>query len=118
MFAFHKILFDKGKEKNFLGLNIGHTAEWLLLVYAVSIITDWLWLKAALWGMLFHMLVDLIFLYQQKRFTHRALSVIEYIIRWDGMKRRGLHPELPYVSTLQSMSGFSEGKTRKTEHDN
>jgi len=118
MFTFHKKLYENWKGKTFLGLNIGHTAEWLLLVYGAYAITDWMWLKAALWGMLFHMVFDLIYGYQRKGLRRRALSIIEYIIRWNRMKRRGLHPELPYTSTLRVMSGFSEGKIGKTEEDN
>jgi hypothetical protein len=113
MFTFHELIFNKANEKDFLGLNIGHTVEWLLLVYGASAITGWLWLQAALWGMLFHMLIDLIYLYRLKRVTHRALSVIEYIIRWNRMKRRGMHPELPYNTTLQAMSVFPRDRIEK-----
>ena len=62
-----------------------------------------MWLKAALWGMLFHMAIDLVYLYRQGRLFERALSIIEYVIRWKRMKRRGLHPEQPYQSALQTM---------------
>jgi hypothetical protein len=118
MFIFHNRLFEKGRAENFLGLNIGHTAECLLLVYGAGAVTGWTWLKAALWGMLFHLIVDLIYLLQQKRLKRRALSIIEYVIRWRRMKHRGLRPELPYTVTLRAMSGFSEGWMRENEPDN
>lgn len=118
MFVFHEKLFAKGKEQNFLGLNIGHTVEWMLLVYAASAITDWIWLKAALWGMLFHLFLDLVYLYLKKRLTRRAISIIEYFIRWNNMKRKGLQPGLFYLSTLQTMFGSSKGKIGKTKQDN
>ena len=104
MFTFHELLFVKGEKKDFLGLNIMHTVEFLLLVYVASALTGWMWLKAVLWGMLFHMLVDLVYLYRQGRLFRRAISIIEYAIRWKRMKRQGLCPELPYHSTLQAMS--------------
>jgi hypothetical protein len=107
MFTFHEKLFEKGRGKDFLGLNIGHTAEWLLLVYVAVAVTGWLWLHAAFWGMLFHLAVDLIYLAYLKRLNCRALSVIEYLVRWRRMKRRGLNPDFPYTKTLREMSGFS-----------
>ncbi len=117
-FTFHDRLFERGKGKNFLGLNVGHTVEWLLLVYGASAVTGWLWVRAALWGMLFHLIVDLIYLLQQKRLKRRALSIIEYVIRWRQMKRRGLHPELPYAATLREMGGFAGGRILENEPDN
>ena len=116
MFEFHRHLFRNGQRPNFLGLNIMHTAEALLLVYAVSALTGWLWLKAVLWGMLFHMLVDVVYLYFQGRLFRRALSVIEYAIRWRRMKRRGLQPELPYTSALQLMFGTPQGQVGESDH--
>ena len=104
MFTFHELLFKRGQEHDFLGLNIMHTVEFLLLLYVASALTDWIWLKAVLWGMLFHLVTDLIYLYYRGRLFRRALSIIEYVIRWQWMKRHGLHPELPYQSTLEAMS--------------
>lgn len=108
MFTFHELLFTRGQKQNFLGLNIMHTVEFLLLLYAVAAFTGSALTMAALWGMLFHMLVDLVYLYRQDRLFRRALSVTEYVIRWNRMKRQGLHPEVPYHSTLKAMSLVSD----------
>ena len=108
MFTFHKLLFEEEENQNFLGLSVMHTVEFLLGVYAVSALTGWVWLKAALWGMLFHMAIDLVYLYRQGRLFERALSIIEYVIRWKRMRRRGLHPEQPYQSALQAMFVLSD----------
>lgn len=118
MFAFNEYLFKKVPVPDLFGLNIMHTAESLLLMYVASALTDWIWLKAALWGMLFHMLMDFIFLYFKGRLFTRAFTVIDYVIRWNRRKRQGLHPELPYTSALQAMSQFSKGKIGKTEQYN
>ncbi len=107
-FTFHDLLSKKGQGQDLLGLNLMHTVEFLLLLYATSALTGWIWLKAALWGMLFHMLVDLVYLYRQGRLFRRAFSIIEYAVRWSRMKRQGLHPEAPYHSTLKTMSVVSE----------
>ena len=108
MFTFHDLLCDEGEKKNFLGLNVMHTVEFLLLVYSVGAVTGWMWLKAALWGLLFHMIFDLVYLYRQGRLFRRAISIIEYGIRWKRMKRQGLRPELIYQSTLQAMAVASD----------
>ena len=118
MFTFYEMLFDKGREQNFLGLNVMHTVEFLLLLYAASAITGWIWLKAILWGAQFHVVFDLVYLYRQGRLFRRALSVVEYVIRWRHMKRQGLCPELAYNSTLEAMSvgsQFSKDKVRKAK---
>lgn len=107
MFAFHRYLFEKAPVNELLGLNVMHTVEFLLLVYVATMITGWLWLKAALWGMLFHVAIDLVYLYINGRLFSRALSIVEYIIRWNDRKRRGLNPELPYQSALEAVSGKS-----------
>jgi len=118
MFTFHEMLFTKGREQNFLGLNIMHTVEFLLLLYTASVLTGWMWLKAILWGALFHVVVDLVYLYRQGRLFRRALSIVEYVIRWKYMKRQGLRPELPYHSTLEAMSvgsQFSKDEVREAK---
>lgn len=102
MFEFHKYLFENGRGQDFLGLNVMHTVEALLLLYAVSELSGWMWLKAVLWGMLFHILTDLIYLYRLGRIFRRALSIIEYIIRWRWMERQGLRPQLPYDSAMKA----------------
>lgn len=108
MFTFHELLFTRGQEQNFLGLNIMHTVEFLLLLYAVATFTGSTLVMAALWGMLFHMVVDVIYLYRQGRLFRRAFSIVEYAIRWNRMKRQGLRPQLPYHSALKAMSVVSD----------
>ncbi len=104
MFIFHELLFKKGQEREFLGLNILHTVESLLLLYGASVLTNWMWLKAVLWGMVFHIVTDLIYLYRWRRLFRRAFSIIEYVIRQRSMKRQGLDPQLPYRSVLEAMA--------------
>ncbi len=104
MFTFHELLFGKADKPDFLALNVSHTLEFILLVYVAGAVTGWMWLQAVLWGILFHMVFDLMYLYRQGRLFRRALSIIEYVIRWRRMKRQGLRPELPYHSVLKAMS--------------
>jgi hypothetical protein len=104
MFEFHRRLYAISRQANFLGLNVGHTVEFMVLVFTAAQLTDWLWLEAAAWGMLFHIATDIVYLATQKRLSRRALSVIEYAVRWDRMKKQGLEPDKPYESTLKAMS--------------
>ena len=118
MFTFHELLQEKGQERNLLGLNIIHTVEFILLLYAVSTLTGWIWLKAVLWGVLFHMVFDLIHLYRRGMLFRRALSIVEYAIRWQRMKHQGLHPELPYQSVLKAMSVAARSDKDKVRQAN
>ncbi len=113
MFVFHERLYERAKEPEFLGLNLMHTAEFVILAGVAAVITGWTWLIAALSGVLLHMLLDLFYLYRRGRLFRRALSIIEYVIRVKRMRRRGLRPELPYQLALQSL--FERPKWLKTK---
>jgi len=104
MFDFHSRLYLVSRESNFLGLNVCHTVEFIALAGAVAYLLGWTWLIAAFWGMLFHFVTDIVYLASQKRLFRRALSIIEYGVRWNLMKRSGGKPEEPYVLTLAAMS--------------
>jgi hypothetical protein len=79
---------------------------------ALAYTADWTWLIAAFWGMLFHLVTDLIYLAIQCRLTKRSISVIEYAVRWKRMQWLGLKPERPYETTLQAMSVTPPGGTK------
>ena len=103
MFSFHGLLLRRELGRDFLGLSLAHTVEALLLVYSAGGLTGWMWSRALLWGMFFHMAFDLADLYRRGRLFRRAFSIIEYIIRWNRLKRKGLDPELTYREVLASM---------------
>lgn len=118
MFAYNKTLSEKTPEPHFLGLSIMHTAEFLLLVYAVAALTGFSLLWAVLWGLIFHMVFDLIYLQRRGLISKRALSLIEYVIRWNRLSRRGLHPESPYSVALNDALPASRSLPQKTEERN
>lgn len=103
MFIYNDGLHEFAQAKNFLGLSILHTAEFILAVYVASAATGWLWIKAILWGLLFHMVLDIAYLAYQRQLSRRAISLIEYAIRWRLMKKHGLKPDIPYRKVLDSM---------------
>jgi hypothetical protein len=92
MHDYHYILGDWLTRPEFLNLSIFHTIEFLSLVYILTIWLGSLMLKMVLWGMLFHMLLDTIHLSKLGVASKRAYSIIEFLIRKEAMKRRGLHP--------------------------
>ena len=61
-------------------------------------------LWAAFFGVLFHLGLDLAYEYREGTLFKRALSVIEYSIRWDRMKHNGQNPEVPYIRALRTIS--------------
>lgn len=101
MFAFHDHLFAHELHRpDFLGLNLFHTVEWFLLVG-----TGVLWwssplLFAILWGMVFHLCLDLLRLARHRALFKRALSVIEYHVRRRRLVRASLDPDRPYARAL------------------
>jgi hypothetical protein len=103
MFIYHDRLQIYSQGASFLGLSVMHTAEFILAVYIASEISGWLWLKAILWGLLFHMVLDIAYLVYRRQLFGRALSLIEYAVRWHSMKKRGLKPDVPHRKALDSM---------------
>jgi len=108
MFTFHDLLEEKVKDKNFLGLSIFHTVECFLSLYIIAELTGLAVFMVILWGFLFHLALDLIYLYRRGVLFSRAFSIVEYVIRWNRLKQRGVRPELPYRSVLTAMSVYSE----------
>lgn len=99
-FEFHRVLFPRIRDREFLALNLFHTAEWFLLVYLAAV---WLGagaIFAAFWGMLFHLGLDVTRLAWCRATFSRALSALEYWIRRRALVRRGLDPDRPYREAL------------------
>ncbi len=104
MFRFHELLFKEVKARHFLSLNLLHTVEVLIFLYIAGEITSWLWLQAIFWGMLFHVATDLVYMYVKGSLFRRALSIVEYAVRWDNIKRHGCRPEEIYSSVLAQLA--------------
>lgn len=100
MFEFHRVLFLKIGRRDFLALNVFHTAECLVLVFLAA---AWLGSSAPLavfLGMVFHLGLDLARLTRCRAPFSRALSVVEYSVRRRALVRRGLDPNRVYQETL------------------
>ena len=60
--------------KPYLWLGIFHTVEFFACMYLASLIVPWLWF--VMLGMLFHLVLDIIFLYRLNVLQDRAISLI------------------------------------------
>ena len=101
---FNQVLHEIAKRDSFLGLSLCHTVEFLLLSGFLAMWTLSTQLWAAFFGVLFHLGLDLVHEYREGTLFKRALSVIEYIIRWNRMMRSGQNPEVPYLRALRATS--------------
>ena len=113
MFRFNELLFKEVKMRRFLNLNLLHTIEVLILLYIAGEITSWLWLQAIFWGMLFHVATDLVYMYVKGSLFRRALSIVEYAVRWNNIKRHGCRPEEIYSSALAQLAGTTKSSQEK-----
>lgn len=89
---YHYALGERLPRPELLNLSIFHTVEFFLLFYLGA---RWLgspMLKAVLWGMIFHVLLDMVYLTRLGFAWKRSYSWIEFLIRKEIMKRNGLDP--------------------------
>ena len=99
-FAFHRALFPKIHDADFLALNFFHTVEAFVIVLVAG---SWLGSSAALaafLGMAYHLALDLAFLTWHRATFKRALSYVEYHLRRRRLLRRGLDPDRVYREAL------------------
>jgi len=102
---FHEAIEPIAKGRPFLGLNVFHTAEAMAAVCLLGALTGHLFFLGVLGGMLFHMALDVVHLYRTGLLFKRAYSIVEYLVRWNLMERRGLKPEAPYRLALAAIRG-------------
>ena len=120
MFTYVDALDRSSKNRPFVGLSAMHTVEFLLLVYVVAVATGLAAIQAVLWGLLFHMMLDIIYLGSNRMLFDRAFSVVEFAVRWRRLRRWGLRPDLPYRLALEEVLPASKparvGGRERTAH--
>jgi hypothetical protein len=99
-------------KRRWVSLSVMHTGEFLLLVFTIAALTNLALFEAILWGLIFHIVSDLIYFYYRGVFFRRALSIIEYVLRWNRLKQKGLNPELPHRLALEAALRGSESPDR------
>ena len=92
MLDYHERLGRLWDRPEFLNVEIFHTVEFLGPLYIFSRYTDSKIVEAVLMGFLFHVVLDMIYMYRNNAFFKRAYSITEYFIRKRLMIRRGLDP--------------------------
>jgi len=107
MFAYHDAIFAHIRRREFVGLSLFHTIECFLLVAAGAFWWHSGFLFAALWGMVFHMSLDLLRLAGQNALFSRALSVVEYRVRRRWLIGQGIDPDEPYAQALASVPALA-----------
>ncbi len=108
MFDYHRILQGMWGRPDFLNLSVLHTIEFLLPMILLALWMEWVWLQVIFFGFVFHIILDMIFLYKHKIFFLRSYSVIEYYIRRNRLLKAGMHPRNVYDDALRLME---EGRT-------
>ncbi len=98
---YHEVLRGMWGRPEFLNLSPFHTVEFAAAVYVSSAVTGIAWLEAVFWGLVFHVILDTIYLLRQKAVTLRAYSVIEYFVRKKGLRARGLVPGELYAEAVR-----------------
>lgn len=103
MFEFHGQILRSIRRPELLALNLFHTVEWFLLVYLIGRWSGGSLVMAALWGMVFHLGLDVARLAWHRAVLKRALSVVEYWIRRQRLRERGLDPDEVYREALMEI---------------
>ena len=93
MFRFCDLITARLYDKNFLGFSLLHTAEVFTAVYLLARYFNHTFFITIFYGMLFHLMLDMLSLAYRKRFFVRAYSIIEYWIRKKAMIHHGLKPD-------------------------
>jgi hypothetical protein len=103
MFRFHGQMSRWKGRADVLALEAFHTAEFLALFLWVGLhfnSAEVLLLSA---GMIFHLGLDLLRLFQHKAVGARALSFVEYWVRARRMRRAGVDPERVFQDAYASV---------------
>ncbi|MFC1954522.1 hypothetical protein ACFLVZ_01705 [Chloroflexota bacterium] len=104
MFRFTAMLDTESINYCYLPFSFLHTIEALILLFIGGQVTNIPWIQAIFWGMLFHIICDLAHIrYHGGNLFRRSLSIFEYIIKWNIIKRRGNQPEKIYGIVLAKL---------------
>ncbi len=100
MFAYCNVVVGWNTRPGLLGLSIFHTAEAIGGIYLISLWLNSNIVKAVFWGMVFHMVLDILFLFRMGALFCRAFSFLEYVIRKKIMIKKGLSPDAIFEEAL------------------
>lgn len=100
MFAYSGVILKWNARPGLLGLSIFHTVEVIGSIYLASLCLHSNIINAVFWGMVFHMVLDILFLLKMGALFCRAFSFLEYVIRKRIMIKNGLFPDSIFEEAL------------------
>lgn len=107
MFEYHRLLTKKWHDPAFLNIEIFHTVEFIVPLFAIAHFTGSAPLFAVCLGFIFHIALDLVSLYRNGIFFARAHSLPEYFLRKKMLQGRGLDPAMLYLDAARmTREGF------------
>ena len=105
MYAYFEAVWRNAERKNFLDMQILHTAEAFIILYILIKISGQtvaaLILNSVFWGMLFHIVLDALFSIKHKILFKRAFSLTDYFIRRNLMSKKGINPDWIHEEALK-----------------
>jgi hypothetical protein len=104
MFAYYDILADWKDKPNLLVLCVFHTIETMTGIYLISVWMNSDVIKAVFYGMVFHLILDIICMLRDRCLFLRVFSLIEYIIRRKLMIRDRLSPKKVYDEMIVAVN--------------
>jgi len=110
MFQYHNCLQRWWRDPAFLNMEVFHTVEFLALIIALALIFSSAALWALFFGLIFHIALDLVFLYRNGIFFKRIHSITAYFIKKRKMARVGLDPARLYKEAVALTAEQSGGK--------
>lgn len=99
-FAYHRALVPHVHAPDFLALSVFHTVEAFAAVYLAGVYLGAGAAFAALLGMAYHLLLDVLALAWRGRTFKRALSLVEYHVRRRRLQARGFDPDRVHREAL------------------
>ncbi len=104
MFKFHGVFALSSPTEPILALEAFHTVEFFLAWLTTAFIFQSQELYLVFGGMVFHLFLDLLRLYQKRKIHFRALSFIEYWVRSKRMVAyKGFHPEKIFWQAYETL---------------
>lgn len=101
MFRFHEEIFKQRNREEFLALEIFHTVEFMVLLSVVTFLFGGM-LLPAFWGIVFHIVIDLIHLTRFGILRKRCHSLFEYFWRRRQFLAQGKDPKDIFIEALKA----------------
>lgn len=109
MLGYHAAMEGFWRRPEFLNVEVFHSAEFIIPFYIIARLTGSTTLMAVFFGFVFHIVLDMVFLWRTGIFSNRAHSFAEYFLRKRAMERNGLYPSRVYSEAVSMANTDSRG---------